>query len=210
MKIIYREYLKLESFFNEKENFKNTNILSIDFENDYYFTYLNVNHKLHFNKIIFLNNLFKGNKINKLFDENYDMKFQYIFLIIKNFDRKKLNYKRISKILNKFCHNGSKIFIQLNNKQNFFAYLNLFSLFRSKKSKSLKERNLYISDELLLYDYFFSNYSLINKFDSDKPKIINLKYLYFLYEIIDYQRFYFLAKDLFVKYYYVTLPHKNT
>ena len=74
--------------------------------------------------------------------------------------------------------------IAMSNKQN------IFNIYRYKKN--IKKENLTISKSLLLYDYLY-----FSKFNS-------LKLFNYLDNILIFNRFFFLANNILVKYKYVS------
>ncbi len=181
---------KLKRFLSENEDFKNKHIIFVKISGNL------IKEKVFLNKDDFFisrlifksfinnfnfgeNNLkLKANKFNELH------KFDHIFIFSeeKNFKRYHLNKYLIN--LNKYAKNGATVMIRMSNKQN------IFNIYRHKKN--IKKKNLTISRSLLLYDYIyftkFNSFKLFNYFDN----------------VLIFNRFFFLANNIIVKYKYVS------
>tara|TARA_Y100001978_G_C23528631_1_gene353838 strand:- start:85 stop:717 length:633 start_codon:yes stop_codon:yes gene_type:complete len=198
---------KFDLFINKNENFNEAYIIFINLDKKYYFYHLNKDKKLNFENIYLHKNPMEFDFINKFIEINFKNKFDYIFIINKNTDRDQIKNEEIEQILEKFGRNGTKVFIDLKNKQNLKNYILKKFFLLSKNNKYLKRSNLFINKEILIYDYFYSNFSLFDNCKTYNKRDRNMSYyINKLLGFIDYQRFYFLAKSVFVKYYYVKLP----
>ena len=202
---------KFKTFINKEEAFLNKKILFIDFKNNDYFWFENSSDGLLFENINNSNYLQYYENFKQFISRNKKNKFDFVIVIKDN-----ISYRRFTNdmrlIQNKYCKNGTRLFIEKHNKQTLASYFSIIFEFTKNKILNLKKKNLMFDDQLLVYDYYYSCISLTTDL---KPKswickILSIKYVFF--NIIDFQRFYFFATHVFIKYQYVARysDKKNT
>ena len=192
--------LKLETFINNEEDFLNKKILVLNFKHRKYFWFKNKRNQF------FLKNLNYPCNFNENFSQfisrNEKNKFDFI-IVIKSDIFKSDFINDMVLIQKKYCETGTRIFIEAQNKQKVNSYLSRILDFTKKRRLNLKRENLMINEELLVYDYhyFFISMAKDLHHKSFIYKLFSIKYLFL--KFIDFQRFYFFASRVLIKYQYV-------
>ena len=181
---------KLKRFLSENTNSKSKHIIFIKINKNL------IKEKIFLNK----SNDFKSKLIYRFFFNNLNFrennskseasqfngvkKFDQIFILSEEKNYKRYYLKKYLMNLKKYAKNGASVMICMSNKQN------IFNIYRY--NKNIKKENLTISKSLLLYDYlYFTNFN-------------SLKIFNYLDNVLIFNRFFFLANNIIVKFKYVS------
>ena len=201
---------KLETFINNEEDFLNKKILVLNFKHRKYFWFKNKRNQFFLKNLNNCCNFNEAKNFSQFISQTNKNNFDFIIIIKSNILKSDFINTMVF-IQKKYCQTGTRIFIEAQNNQKVTSYILRILNFTKKRRLNLKRENLMLNEELLVYDYYYFCISMAIDFQHKSLiyKLFSIKDLFV--KFIDFQRFYFLASRVLIKYQYVPkYSHKKT